>query len=508
MRKWLPLLTICLGTFMLLIDVTIVNVALPDMAGDLGASFGSLQWVVNAYAVAMAALLLGAGSIADLVGHRRIYLAGLALFATSSLVCGISPNSSVLIAARVVQGIGAAAMAATTFPMLNSAYDGRDRGTAYGMWGAVAGASSAIGPIIGGVLTEAAGWRWIFFVNLPVSVAVIALGLWVLTDIGENRRARVDFAGMAAFAVAAAAATYALIRANEHGWSDTGTWSMLALAVVALVVFVIVEKRSTDPIFDLALLRVRSFVGVLIAAAALFFAAFAVLMYTSIWLQAELGMSPIQTGLIGLPLSAMAFVVSGGFGRYLHGANAGRIIGAGLFIIGAGGVLGAVLVHGEAGWVALIPGFLVIGAGVGLATATLGSATMAAVEPHRGGMATGAVNTAQQLGMAFGIAALGSVFIARAQNVLADRAIPDPAEAARAVAGGRSGLLLAQAPDAVRATLADATRLAAVTGLQGALAVAGAVGLLGGVVALSLIRPVSVDPDLSGTARESEPTNA
>lgn len=481
MRKWLPLLTICLGTFMLLIDVTIVNVALPDMAGDLGASFGSLQWVVNAYAVAMAALLLGAGSIADLMGHRRIYLAGLALFALSSLVCGIAPNSSVLIGARVVQGIGAAAMAATTFPMLNNAYDGRDRGTAYGMWGAIAGASSAIGPIIGGVLTEAAGWRWIFFVNLPVSVGVILLGLWVLGDSGENRRARVDFAGMAAFAVASAAATYALIRANEHGWSDAGTWSMFAVALIALLAFLVIEKRSPEPMFDLDLLRVRSFVGVLIAAFSVFFAAFAALMYTSIWLQSELDMSPIQTGLIGLPLSAMAFVVSAGFGRYLHGAHAGRIIGAGLLLIGAGGVLGAALVHGDAGWIALVPGFLAIGAGVGFATATLGSATMAAVEPHRGGMATGAVSTAQQLGMAFGVAALGSVFITRSQNVLADSGIPDAA---------------------------DAARLAAVTGVQGALAVAGVVGLLGGVLALLLIRPASPsEPDSSYTAIESEPTN-
>ncbi|UFS93175.1 MFS transporter [Nocardia huaxiensis] len=489
MRKWLPLLTICSGTFMLLIDVTIVNVALPDMAADLGASFGALQWVVNGYAVAMAALLLGVGAIADLAGHRRIYLSGLALFAISSLVCGISPNSTVLVAARVVQGIGAAAMAATTFPMLNSAYDGPDRGTAYGLWGAIAGASSAIGPIVGGVLTEAAGWRWIFFVNLPVSVAVIVLGLWVLADRDEKQSGRLDLAGMAGFAIAAGAATYALIRANEHGWSEAGTWSMLGVAAAALVAFVLVERRATQPLFDLALLRQRSFAGVLIAGAALFFSAFAVLMYTSIWLQSELGMSPIQTGLIGLPLSAMAFGVSAGFGRHLHGPNAGRIIGGGLFVIGAGGVLGTALVHGDAGWPALLPGFVVIGTGVGLATATLGSATMSAVEPRRGGMATGAVNTAQQLGMAFGIAALGGVFTVRAQNVLADNAIPDADEAARVIAGGRSGLLLAQAPDSARPALAEAARLAAVAGLQGALAVAGVVGLLGGLLAVLLIKP-------------------
>ncbi|HUR76150.1 MAG TPA: MFS transporter, partial [Sporichthya sp.] len=182
MRKWLPLLTVCLGTFMLLIDVTIVNVALPDMVGDFNASFTSLQWVVDAYALTLAALVLGTGSIADLVGHRLAYVWGLALFAASSLACGLAPNVEVLIAARTVQGLGAAAMFATTFALLNSSYAGRDRGTAYGMWGAVAGAAAAVGPIIGGVLTEAASWRWIFFVNIPISAAAIALCLTRLKD--------------------------------------------------------------------------------------------------------------------------------------------------------------------------------------------------------------------------------------------------------------------------------------------------------------------------------------
>ena len=174
-KKWLPLVTVCLGTFMLLIDVTIVNVALPDIAGDLKTSFGSLQWVVDAYALSLAALVLGTGSIADKVGHRRAYVAGLALFAAASMVCGISPNVGALIAARTVQGIGAAAMFATTFALLNSNYSGRDRGTAYGLWGAVSGASAAIGPILGGVLTEGVSWRWIFFVNVPASVLAIVL---------------------------------------------------------------------------------------------------------------------------------------------------------------------------------------------------------------------------------------------------------------------------------------------------------------------------------------------
>jgi EmrB/QacA subfamily drug resistance transporter len=492
MRKWLPLLTVCLGTFMLLIDVTIVNVALPNMVSDLHASFGALQWVVDAYALTLAALVLGTGSIADLVGHRQAYIAGLAVFAVSSFVCGISPNSGVLVGARAVQGVGAAAMFATTFALLNSNYGGRDRGVAYGMWGAVAGASASVGPIIGGFLTEGISWRWIFFVNLPVSVLAIVLCVRALKDVHAPWQSRVDVWGMVTFTGAAAAATYALIRANEDGWSNAVTWLMLGASAALLIVFVVVERRTPHAMLDLALLRRRSFVGVLIAGLLLTFAAFAIFTYTSIWLQSVLGMSPIQAGLVGLPMSVMAFAVSASIGRFLHGDNSGTIIGIGLLFIGAGGLLGALLTHGTATWTSLVPGFLVIGVGVGLATPTLGSAAMAAVPPQRGGMAAGAVNTTRQLGFAFGIAVLGSVFTTRAQGVLSDHAVPSASAAARAVAGGQSSVLLGHVPAGARAAAATAIRASAVAGVQSTLAVAGAIGILAGVLVLVLVRPAPV----------------
>lgn len=492
MRKWLPLLTVCLGTFMLLIDVTIVNVALPDMVSDLHASFGSVQWVVDAYALTLAALVLGTGSIADLVGHRQAYVGGLALFAVSSFACGISPNSGVLVGARAVQGIGAAAMFATTFALLNSNYQGRDRGTAYGMWGAVAGASAAVGPIIGGAITEGISWRWIFFVNLPVSLIAIALCLRVLRDVHDPLQSRVDVWGMVTFTGAAAAATYALIRANEHGWGNLLTWSLLAASAVLAAAFVAVERSTPHAMLDLALLRRRSFVGVLIAGVLLTFAAFAAFTYTSIWLQSVMGMSPLQAGLVGLPMSVSAFAVSASIGRFLHGDNSGLIIGGGLLFIGAGALLGALLTHGTATWTALVPGFVVVGIGVGLATPTLGSAAMSAVPPQRGGMAAGAVNTMRQLGFAFGVAVLGSVFTARAQGVLAGHGVPSPAAAARAVAGGQAPVLLGHVPESVRSAARGAVHASAVSGVQVTLAVAGVVGILAGLLTLALVRPSRV----------------
>ena len=265
MRKWLPLITVCLGTFMLLIDVTIVNVALPDMAGDLKTTFGSLQWVVDAYALTLAALVLGTGSIADLVGHRRAYVAGLALFAVSSLVCGLvaelrRADRRPRRAGRRRRGDVRHDLRAAQQQLHRTRP--RHRVRHCGARSPVrarpsARSSAACSP-------RAISWRWIFFVNLPVSVLAIALCVGVLQDAHAPVRSRVDIAGMVTFTAAAAAATYGLIRANEHGWSAPGTWGTLIASAVLLAVFVAVEQRTDHAMLDLGLLRNRSFVGVLL----------------------------------------------------------------------------------------------------------------------------------------------------------------------------------------------------------------------------------------------------
>ena len=499
MRKWAPLAAVCLGTFMLLVDVTIVNVALPDMAVDLHTSFSSLQWVIDSYAVALAALLMGLGSLADLRGRRRVYLAGLTVFAAASLASGLAASPGLLIAARAVQGVGGAAMFATTIALLNASYQGRDRGTAFGVWGAVAGGSAAVGPVLGGLLTETLSWRWIFFVNLPVSAAAIAL---TLAAFGADRRqamGRFDLAGVLAFTVGAAAATFGLVRASSVGWAADQTIGLIAAGLAAFVIFVLIERRARQPLLQVSLLRRPAFAAIMIAALLLNAAAFAYLAYSSLWLQTVLGLSPVQAGLAGAaPLSLSAFVVSAAIGRFLHASNPRWIIGGGMALVGAGALLQAGLGAGSV-WTHLVPGLIVAGIGVGLATPTLVSSAMSAVPVRSGGMAAGAVNTMRQLGYAFGIAVHGSVFSARVGHVVAHQG-GRPA-AAQAISGGQAQRLVAGLPAGQRDTLDQVVHAASAAGLNATFLLAGALGLAGSVIVLAAMRRRPSHPSSPGAGR-------
>ncbi|NNH74895.1 MFS transporter [Nocardia uniformis] len=409
MRKWFPLLAACLGTLILLIDVTIVTVALPDIAADLETGLSGLQWVVDGYALALAALLLVFGALADRLGAKYLYLTGLAVFAVASLACGIAGSVTILIAARAIQGLGGAAMFATTLSLLHATYTGRDRGIAFGAWGAVAGAAAGLGMVLGGVLTDLLSWRWIFLVNLPIAAVAIIMSAMVFPASRRQPARGVDVPGMVAFAIAATALVFGIIRGGEHGWTDTVAVLALLVGVLATALFAQIESRSTAPIFPLALLRNRFFGATLIGAAGQTFAGFASAPLLSLWLQQQLHLSPLRAGLAMLPMAAAAFLVSGVLGRHLHALAPRWSIGASLVLIGVGtGLL--TLISVESSWVALIPGFLVIGVGVGVSSPALVAVGMAAVPPQQSGTAAGAVNTARQLGLAMGVAVLGSVF--------------------------------------------------------------------------------------------------
>jgi EmrB/QacA subfamily drug resistance transporter len=476
---------ICLGSFMLLLDVTIVTVALPDMASDLQASFADLQWVLDVYALVLAALLLGAGSVADIVGRRRAYVVGLVLFALGSLACGLAPSASVLITARGLQGIGGALMFATTTAMLNATYSGRDRGVAFGVWGATNGAGSALGPLIGGLLTQHAGWRWIFLVNLPVTVITVILTLAVCA---ETRRpgVRLDVPGILAFTVFAGALTYGLIRAGDHGWSAVGTWSFLVLAAVALLVFLLIERRAEHPLLQLGLFRSASFSATITAGLMLMASAFAILAFTSVWLQGVLGLTPVAAGVALLPMAVCSFLVSALAGRALQGVSPRWTVGIGMVLIGAGGWLQST-VGPDSGALTLLPGLAVVGIGVGLAIPTLTAAAMSAAPPQLGGMVAGTLNTARQLGYALGVAVLGLVFKTTVEGQLANPALV-------------GGVVSGQAPRTPEVHAAVAA------GLHTGYLVAGAAGVLGGLLVLWLVR--ATRPHQTAPTRESGPESA
>ncbi|MDJ0344316.1 MFS transporter [Streptomyces sp. H10-C2] len=504
MRKWGPLVAVCLGTFMLLLDVTIVIVALPDITSSLGASLSDLQWVIDIYALALAALLIGAGSAADVVGRRKMYVAGTIVFAGASLACGLAPNTTVLVAMRAVQGIGAAAMFATTLSLLAAVYQGRDRSVALGVWGAVSGGAAALGPIAGGLLTEGIDWRWIFFVNLPVSLAAVWLTLKVVP---ESRREgaghRIDWAGTGTFTLFAGLTTYAVIRADAVGWGSGRTIGTLVAAVAALGLFIAVERRTSHPLLDLALFRNASFVGVMAGALALNAAAFGFLPYTSIWLQTLLGLSPVIAGLVLVPLAAISFLTAALGGRFLHGAPYRLVIGTGLLLIGAGAFAQSALDAGS-GWPSLTAGLLLAGIGVGLVNPAVAGAALASVPPHRAGMASGAVNTFRQLGYALGVAVFGTIVTSRMESSLRGQ-VPDPHGAARALAGGGAQGLLGRTPAGGRAAVDHALHVAFASGLSTATVVAGVIGILAGVAVLLLVKTPAARPVAPGAAPAGPP---
>ena len=494
MRKWIPLVAICLGTFMLLVDVSIVNVALPQMATDLHSSFTSLQWVVDMYALVLAAVLMVVGTLGDRLGHRRLYLTGLVVFAVASLTCGLAPNAGVLIASRAVQGIGGAAMLTSTTSLLNASYQGRDRGTAFGIWGAVSGAAAAVGPVLGGLLTDSIDWRAIFFVNLPIAAAAIVMTLRYLANDEGRVSGRLDYPGAVSFTVFAGGLTYGLIESADDGWGSSTVLVSLAVALLALIVFVAIESRSGNPLLDLSLMRNRSFVGLSLAALLLNAAAFAHLTYTSIWLQSVLDLSPIQAGLVVCPLAVAAFVVASFSGRFFHKLAPQWPIGIGLVLIGSGALLLSLVSSGSS-WGIVLPGLIVTGLGVGLATPIMMSSAMAAVPRQRAGMASGAINTGRQLGYALGIAVLGTVFARRiAGYVTASGTVPDPQTAASALSGGRAGMVIASTPPEHRAAAEQLVHAAFATGLDRVYLTAGAIGLVAGALVLLLVRRSSTPP--------------
>ena len=309
-RKWWTLIAVCTATFMLLLDITVVNVALPDIQRSLHASFSDLQWVIDAYSLTLAAFLLTAGVVGDMFGRREVFAVGLGIFSVSSLVCGLATSSLMLNLARAVQGVGGAIMFATSLALIAAAFSGRERGTAFGIYGAVIGGAVAVGPLIGGAITSGIGWRWIFFVNVPIGIVAVAVTLTRIQESRDPTDRRIDWIGFISFSVALFMLVFALVRGNDDGWGSTLIVGLLVGAAILLTVFVVAEWRQDDPMLDLNLFRRPAMVGVSLSAFTLSASIFALFLYLTLYIQDDLGYGPLQAGVRFLPITMLAFIVA------------------------------------------------------------------------------------------------------------------------------------------------------------------------------------------------------
>jgi EmrB/QacA subfamily drug resistance transporter len=408
-RKWWTLIAVSVAIFMLLLDITVVNVALPDIQRSLHSSFSDLQWVVNAYALTLAAFLLTSGSVADLIGRRRVFVLGLVVFTASSAVCGLSSTPLMLNLARAVQGTGGAMMFATALALLAQAFHGKERGTAFGVFGAVTGGAVAIGPVLGGVITSGIGWEWIFFVNVPIGVIAVFLTLARVSESRDPHAMGVDWPGLVTFSGSLFLLVYALVQGNEKGWGSTEIVSFLIGAVVLMSLFVLVELRRRHPMLDLSLFRRPAFTGASIVAFTLSASFFAMFLYLTLYIQDVLGYSPLQAGLRFLPSTLLSFIVAPIAGRLSVRVPVRLLLGSGLVLIGIG-LVTMTVIDASSSWTALIPGFVLAGIGVGLVNPPLASTAVGVVPIERSGMASGINSTFRQVGIATGIAGLGAVF--------------------------------------------------------------------------------------------------
>ena len=492
-KKWWTLVAVSLGTFMLLLDVTIVNVALPDIQKSLHSSFSDLQWVVDAYALTLASLLLTAGSLADLFGRRLLFTVGLILFTIGSLFCGLAQSSQWLILSRAGQGIGGAIMFSTSLALLAQAFQGRDRGVAFGIWGSITGLAVAVGPVVGGILTSGLSWKWIFFVNLPIGAFAVAVTIWRVEESRQPGAQRPDWAGFVTFTAALIALVYALIRSSEKGWTETGVVVLFAIAAVLLVMFLIQEHRSDRAMFDLALFRNPTFDGAAIAAFGLSASLFALLLYVVLYLQDGKGYSALGTGLRLLVISAGLMVAATISGRLTQRVPIRWLIGPGLGLVGVGLLLMARL-DASSDWTILIPGFAISGIGAGLVNPPLASTAVGVVEPRRAGMASGINSTFRQVGISTGVAALGSIFGSEVARQMRHNLGSVPGLSGqvptltKAIQGGESSQVLSHVPASQRAELARATLSSYAHGLDVVLVIGAVVALASGLAAGLLIR--------------------
>jgi EmrB/QacA subfamily drug resistance transporter len=463
-RKWFTLAAVSFGLFMIMLDNTVVNVALPSIQSDLGVGLSELEWIVTGYALTFAALMLIGGKVADAYGRRLIFVIGIAVFTLASLWCGLATSGDMLITARVVQGAGAALMNPATLSIIAATFAPRERGTAIGIWAGVSALALAIGPLVGGLIAQHLHWSWIFFVNVPVGIIAIAASFLFIDETRDETHVRLDIPGLAASAIGLFALTYALIEANNYGWGSVRIVGAFAVAAVALVGFVLLERHQRSPMLPLELFKNRTYTGANTVILLVALAMFGVFFFVSLYMQQVLGYSPVETGAAFLPMTILIILLAPIAGKTSDRIGSRSLMTVGMVLIAVQLFYLSTLEVDSTFW-SLLPGFLVGGAGMALTMTPSAAAATRSVPVDKAGVGSAVLNAARQVGGAMGIAVMGAIM-------------------ANEVGGQRppAGATLTDAQEA-------AAKVAFMDGFQSALLVAAVIAVAGAIVAFVVVRP-------------------
>ena len=460
-RKWWTLGAVAFGLFMIMLDNTVVNVALPAIQRDLKIGVSELEWVVNGYALTFAVLMLTGGKLADMLGRRRMFIVGLAIFTGASLACGLAGSAGFLIGARIVQGAGSALMNPATLSIITATFPPRQRGMAIGIWAGVSAMALAIGPLLGGILTQQISWGWIFFVNVPVGILAILVARIAIDESRDtSREQKLDLPGLLTSAVGLFALTYGLIEANKYGWASGRILGLFALCALALTVFVVIEMRSRLPMLDLSLFRNPTFAGANLVMLLVALAMFGVFFFVSLYMQNVLGYSPTQAGAAFLPMTILIVLIAPIAGKLSDRVGSRWLMGTGMILVSASLLIFSRLGLDSSFW-NIFPGLIVGGLGMALTMTPTTAAAMGSVAVDKAGVGSAVLNSMRQVGGSLGIALMGAIVVSY---------VSVPAKSPQA---------LPQFVD----------------GLQHALLVAAAIAFVSAVVAVTLVRQMRPAPE-------------
>ena len=416
-RKWWTLGAVSFGLFMIMLDNTIVNVALPSIQRDLNIGISELEWVFNGYALTFGVLMLTGGKLADMLGRRRIFIAGLVIFTLASLGCGLASSAGMLIGARVVQGVGSALMNPATLSIITATFPARQRGMAIGIWAGVSAMALAIGPLVGGLITQHWSWNWIFFINVPIGILAIVVARLVIDESRDmSAEQRLDLPGLLSSAIALFALTYGLIEANTYGWTSPRILALFAIAVIGFAAFVILEMRQRAPMLDLTLFKNGTFAGANTVMLLVGLAMFGVFFYNSLFLQNIIGWSAVQTGASFLPMTVLIILVAPLAGKYSDRVGSRWLMAGGMVLLSASLLSFSRLDETSNFW-NLLPGLLIGGFGMALVMTPTTAAAMGSVPVDKAGVGSAVLNSGRQVGGALGIAVMGAIIAASATGV-------------------------------------------------------------------------------------------